>query len=422
MWKQLKYHPVRQELYTNPGRFPLVAAGRGSGKSEYAKRFVVRQLPLHKPWEDPCYFYGLPTYGQAKRVAWESFLKLIPQQWIKGEPSVSELVIKTVFGSSLHIVGMDKPMRIEGTQWDGGVLDEYGDQKPGAFGLSVLPALAFKRGWCWRIGVPKRFGIGAAKFHEEFHLALEGKTPESKAFTWSSEDILTPEEIISAKSLLGVKEYNEQYRASWEDKDGLVFYAFSAGNVTSEAVYQSDQPIIVSSDFNVDPMSWVLCHKTATGLNAFDEVCLRNTNTQKTLDELYRRYGPHQSGWMFVGDASSKARKTSATTSDLAQIMADNRFINKKVMYSKSNPPVADRNAAVNALCLNAMDEVRLRIHPRCLAVIKDLSGLSYIKGTREIQPVLGMGHMSDALGYVIYKLYPVTVAPSQPKSSIIST
>src|SRR5262249_24890285 len=38
------------------------------------------------------------------------------------------------------------------------------DIKPGTVDLTILPALTWRNGWLWRIGVPKRFGIGAKEF------------------------------------------------------------------------------------------------------------------------------------------------------------------------------------------------------------------------------------------------------------------
>ena len=149
-WTQLRYHEQQAQLWRDPARFIAVRAGRGSGKTELARRRIVRMLPIEKPWSDPIYFYALPTFAQARRVAWRPIKKLIPPEWIKGNPSESELRIDTVFGATLYVIGMDKPQRYEGVQWDGGIIDESSDQRPDAFKLSFLPALAHRNGWCWR--------------------------------------------------------------------------------------------------------------------------------------------------------------------------------------------------------------------------------------------------------------------------------
>lgn len=284
-WKPLRYHPIQTELWTCKRRFPLACAGRGSGKTELARRRVVRFLPVIKPWSDPMYFYALPTYAQAKRVAWEEIKKLIPQNWLAAEPSESKMMIKTIFGSTLYVLGLDKPQRIEGNQWDGGVVDECSDQRPGVFDKSIRPALSHRNGWCWRIGVPKRFGIGAAEFRINFHKALDPNAdPDMISYTWPSEDILPASEIESAKRNLSEDDYNEQYKASWVSVKGAVFHAFSKDHNVLDGEYRPTQTIIVGSDFNVDPMSWVLARVIPNGLFIFDQIRKHNTNTIATLD------------------------------------------------------------------------------------------------------------------------------------------
>jgi hypothetical protein len=376
-------------------------------------------LPVKKPWPNPMYFYALPTYNQARRVAWRPLLDLIPPHWIK-KVNQSEQMITTVFGSELHVVGMDKPQRIEGSQWDGGVIDEACDQKPGAFDRSVLPALSHKNGWCWRIGVPKRVGSGAGEFRKAFETA-DGV--ESVSFTWPSEDILSEKQLRWARENLDPKDYNEQYRARWEDVSGLIFYAFDeVQNVDANISYRPDLPILVGSDFNVDPMSWALAQRPEKRkLDVFDEVFIRNTNTREALDYLHKKYEHHKGGWEFYGDATSKSRNTRASQSDYAQIKNDRRFYGAKVFYPDSNPARANRFAACNAMFLNADNERACKIHPRCKQLIADLTTRAYAPGTTEPDDHGDIGHMTDGFGYLVYRLFPIRVAISATPGVYIS-
>lgn len=419
-WTQLRPHPLQAAAWRTSKRFVNLPCGRGSGKTEIARRRVVRFLAVKKPWLNPLYFYTLPTYNQAKRVAWKPLQALIPANWVR-KIYESDMVIETKFGSELHVLGMDKPHRIEGVQWDGGVCDESCDQKPGSFARSVMPALSHRNAWCWRIGVPKRHGIGAAEFKEVCDIGLLGSDPDVVTYMWPSSDILTNEQLAAAQRLLDAKDYNEQYNASWETVGGSVFHAFSDANITDTCVYDPNKEIIIGSDFNVDPMSWVLCHLDSYGLRVFDELFLRDTNTIKTLDVLHQRYGSHRAGWEFYGDASGRARKTSASTSDYLQIRNDNRFKGRKVYYLRSNPPVADRFAATNALLKNAADERRCHIHPRCKHLIDDLKARRYREGTREPDDYGDIGHMTDALGYIIYRRFPIRLASTGSPSVLVA-
>jgi len=410
-WTPLKYHQQQSQLWRTKARFVAVCAGRGSGKSELARRRVVRMLPVKKAWTDPLYFYALPTLGQARRVAWDKIKLLVPPHWIE-KTNETTMEILTVFGSTLRILGLDEPARAEGVQYDGGVIDESSDQKPGIFNLTFRPALTHRSGWCWRIGVAKRRGVGAREYRKVFEQWGSARDGNHEAYTWPSTDILPPEEVEAARASLDEKDFNEQILSSWESDAGLVYYAFhEAASCRHDLSYDPSQPIIVGSDFNVDPMAWVIMQQHGPELHVFDEIWESNTNTQRTLDTLHGRYGGHQAGWLFFGDASGRARKTSASMSDYVQIRNDVRFKGARVLYPKSNPRVDDRVASVNAQLKNAAGERKLFIHPRCSHLVRDLGYLSYDAGSREInEKDPDAKHITDALGYPIHYLRPVQV------------
>lgn len=414
-WTKLKYHAVQHALWHDPDPFKVVVAGRGSGKTEISRRFIVRMLPVIKPWEDPIYAYCLPTLPQAKRVAWEPLKKLVPAEWIK-DISESDKVIETVFGSKLFLLGLDAPQRAEGVQWDGVIIDESSDVKPGTVDLSFLPALSHRNPFLWRIGVPKRYGIGGREFKKVYD---EGLLPgqEYKTYTWPSSDIIPPAALERARKVLTTEDFEEQYGAAWKAAGGAIYYAFSdepGGNVDGNITYNPDLPLIVGSDFNVNPMAWTLSQPVKVDgveeLHTVDELFIRNTNTPKTLDHLdeWAKKNGQPVKYAFIGDASARARKTSASSTDYLIIANDERFTPKKVLYPKANPPVTDRFASCNAMLCNAAGQRRAKIHPRCKYLIQDLKDSTYKEGTREPDKTGDVSHSTDGWGYVICRLYPI--------------
>jgi hypothetical protein len=311
------------------------------------------------------------------------------------------------------VFGMDKPHRVEGDQYDGGVLDESSDQRPGSFDKSVRPALSWREGWCWRIGVPKRTGCGAQEFKKTCEKWAGGEDTET--FTWPSWDVMDPNEIASARDQLDPKDFNEQYGASWETVGGQVFYAFdSALNVGNDETitYRRDLPLLVGCDFNVDPMAWVIAQAVGEELHVFDELFLRNTNTNASLAYLAKKYGEHAKEIRFYGDASGRARKTAASESDYVQIRNTRLFKgDTRVFFPMSNPHVCDRFAATNAMLLSASGKNRLRIHARCTNLLRDLEMRAFKQGSNEPDDHDDVGHITDAVGYLIYQLYPLRIA-----------
>ena len=410
VWEPMRYHGGQYALWRDQRRFLAVAAGRGSGKTALAKRKLVAALPIITPWSDPRYFYGAPTYRQARRVAWKDLGSLTPPAW-SARIGNADMTIETVFGSTLAVVGLDKAARIEGVQWDGCVLDESSDLKPGVFDLSVFPALTHRRGWCWRIGVPKRNGVGAVEFRDFFERAGRGEIPDAAAYTWPSSDILPRDVLAHAREALDPKDYREQFEASWETAGGGVFYAFDRTKNVRPCSYCPDKLLIVGSDFNVDPMCWIVGHAhDEKRLEWVDEIWLRDANTQATLDVLWSRYASHRGGWVFIGDAASRQRRTSAALTDYQIILRDARFeaAGRRIAYPSVNPNVADRFAACNAMLENAAGERRMHVDPRCRRLIKDLESRHYKAGSREPEDTGDVGHITDAMGYVVHKLFPI--------------
>lgn len=426
-WFPMRPHALQSQAWRSKSRTVVLCCGRFSGKTELARRRIVTYLPVKKPWPDPKYFFALPTYGQAKKVAWDKLLQLIPKHWLAKEPGTSSMMIETIFGSRLYVLGLDKPARIEGVEWDGGVIDESSDQKAGTFDRSVRPALAAKEGWCWRIGVPKRFGPGAREYKRAFELG-QRREAGYESYTWPSWDIARAEEIDNLRQQLDTKDFNEQIGGNWVDAGGAAYHEFDKQKNVRPVTYCRDKLMVIMSDFNVDPMAWCMAHFVDTehgrGFEVFDELWMRNTNTKAALDVVYARYGTsHQGGFHFVGDATGRARKTASTSSDYRIILNDTRF-KAKVRYPKGNPAVKDRLASVNCLLNNAAGHRRLFIDPRCVHLIDDLENRSL---TPEGAPVPAdpsyagdSGHMTDALGYGVHYFFPIVVTSRQGNELIV--
>ena len=143
------------------------------------------------------YFYAGPVNQQAKDTAWEDLKEMVPSSWMRKRPSESELKIFTHW-STLRVAGLDKPQRLEGPGYDGGVIDECSDVKPEAISRSIVPAITDRNGWLWRVGVPKRFGCGAEAYNAHFDKLKTGEL-KGLALEWPSSEILTPKQLEEVK-------------------------------------------------------------------------------------------------------------------------------------------------------------------------------------------------------------------------------
>lgn len=424
-WTPFRPHAIQQHLWWTQKRFAVVTAGRRSGKTDLALRRLVRYLPIKKAWPDPLYFFGAPTRGQAKYIAWDRLLSLIPPHWLAGQPLLSELTIKTIFGSSVRLFGFDEPQRSEGRPLDGGVVDERSDVWPGTVTLSLLPALTDHSGWLWEIGVPKRYGVGATEYRERFERAVAGELPETAAYNWPSSDIIGADNLETERAVMDPRDFAEQFEGSWQTAGGQVFWAWDDRHNVRPCPYRPTLRLLVGCDFNVDPMSWLICQQVGGDLQIIGEQVIRNANTRKALDRLWSMFSQHRGGWDFFCDASGLGRHTSAPTdaddriqTDLTEILNDPRFRQapegRRMLFPRrgasgkleGNPSVSARFAACNALILNGAGERHLFCGANCPATISDLHSRAHAQAGHKLPP--DMGHLTDALGYIIWRLFPV--------------
>lgn len=429
---------IQREFLMSKARFICADCGRRSGKTEIAFRRMLRAcLKQHPTLDHPKYLWGLPTEDQARNTFWGKLqgvlerlhrIGLVRYSGLNMEIQTGKRADGTPTSSILLVRGMMNPFRVEGEGYCGVVLDEMSDMPPSAYDRSVFPAIMDRRcnGWCILIGVPKRSGIGAAFFRKKCEEWEADPSPAYARFHWTSDLVLPPATIAESRKQLDEKTFREQFFASWETASGLVYYAFSRGeNVFTDARYSPDLPLMVGSDFNVNPMSWVIAQRHGQELFIIDEISLKDTNTAETLNVLYERYRNHTGGFVFYGDAAGRQRHTCAAVSDYVQIMNDKRFADEitgrvNIRYLRSNPAVADRAASVNAMLRNAAGERRLKIASRCVELIQDFEFITYRENSREMDKSdPKRTHMSDALGYLVHREFPMLPDKSKSKSSI---
>lgn len=386
----------------------MVPAGRRSGKTELAKRKLVIGLNERKRWLDPKYFAAAPTREQAKRIFWKDLKELTPGEWTE-RVYESDLCIKTVFGSELWVVGLDKPERVEGVPWDGGVLDEFANMRETAWTEHIRPALSDRQGWCWFIGVPE----GLNHFKEVADYAASGNDRDWGLYTWPSSEILPPEEVDAARRVLDARTFRQEYEASFEGSSGRAYYAYDRARHEDPGLsINRDLKLAVCCDFNVDLCVWEVAQTDGRTVRVLDEIAMRNTNTAEMARALLGRYGGHRAGLIVYGDAAGMSRST-AGMSDYA--ILDGLGL-KTQRVKRSNPPVRDRVNAVNSMLESSSGEVRLFLHPRCEHLRKDFETVEWRSGGMEIDKSNPeRTHASDALGYLIEYEFPLRLNRPDP-------
>jgi len=157
-----------------------------------------------------------------------------------------------------------------------------------------------------------------------------------------------------------------------------------------------DEPLRVGVDFNIGNMSAVIAVRLGNQLLLIDEVSGAH-DTDALAQEIGRRFPDRR---IFVyPDASGGNRSTNASQTDI-QILESYGFTNQS---PRSNPPIRDRVAAVQALLENGKGQVRLQVAANCKRTIECLELQSYTEAG-DPDKEAGYDHMNDGLGYLVWR------------------
>ena len=171
------------------------------------------------------------------------------------------------------------------------------------------------------------------------------------------------------------------------DREKHVIKSFDAGN----------EPLHVGVDFNIGNMSAVIAVRTPDKLIVIDEIS-GGHDTDAIGQEIKRRY-PHRQLYAYP-DASGGNRSTNASRTDI-EILQSYGFSNQS---ERSNPPVRDRVAAVQAALENGKGQVRVQITENCKRTIECLELQCWDEKTDLPDKQSGFDHLNDCLGYWLHR------------------
>jgi hypothetical protein len=200
---QLKVHELLEGK-----RFAVVVAHRRFGKTVAALNHLIREAVLNEK-ETPRYAYIAPTYGQAKRVAWDYLVKYTTP--LGGTNNISELRVD-FWGRRIQLYGSDNPDSLRGQFFDGVIIDEVGDQNPKIWTDIVRPALTDRKGWCLFIGTPK----GHNHFKELRDRAEKEEGWGLLEFKASETGVVDDTELKAAKNEMGEDKYRQEFECSFD--------------------------------------------------------------------------------------------------------------------------------------------------------------------------------------------------------------
>lgn len=387
----IKLLPHQWEFLHSDEKFTLLCGGIGSGKSFAGSHYVINKCILDGKG------LGLicaNTYKQLRNSTLaclfrELDLLGIPFEYIENKGHLN------IAGSKILALSLENYDYLRGMEISWYWADEVRDTKEDAF-LVLIGRLRDKRaklqgrlttspdGYNWLYDY-----FAGEKKTKDFKLI----NADSRSNTYLPEDYIT-----SLMDAYDEKMIQQEIEGKFVNlTSGNVYYAFKR----DEHILDFKQPNTlpkVGCDFNVNPITAVLGYFENETFFIYDEIYIKNSNTFELAKTIKEKWGYCD----VFPDATGKARKTSATKTD-HEIL---REAGLSLMYNP-NPHVKDRQNCVNGL----LGHNRIKIHPRCKMLIKDLEQLQHENKDDMLS------HISDALGYLCWGLAPLRRPQAQNRT-----
>ncbi len=220
-------HDHQLKVHHSKARYKVVAAGRQSGKTTYARLAGALEVLADTSHGGTALTtehevgYIFPTFEQAKKVVWPRLKEIGVQLGATPYEQTGLLVFPN--GRRLRLLGADNPDSLRGLTWSYVILDEFKDMDPELFDEIILPGLSVCRGGALFIGTPKK---GRPHFRKLWKFAHSGVDPEWEAFQFNSTDSpffdpTTP--LKAAQRGVSSDIIAQEYEAKFLDEAGVTF-------------------------------------------------------------------------------------------------------------------------------------------------------------------------------------------------------
>ena len=410
-WTGIPWKPEQNEWFWTKSRFNLCTAPRRSGKTEIRKRATLYRTWLDRLNPHPMgrnRFFFAPTEGQAKQIYWQDLLSLVPKSWVKVE-NHTDLLVKTHWGTTVRVVGMDRPERIEGIDLDEANIDEVANVKRGIWEAHIRPMIR-SDGQVFFYGVPDKAGPNQLEYYKMVTKAKEGKDPQWRHFHWSSEGIIDPATLDSDKHDMDPLLYRQERGGEFVSDGGQFVPDFDySRNVRDNLCYDPNLPLCWTLDFNIQPQCSLLCQHRKGIVYVLREIVLSERATTDVVVaaflEITQKLMWNPRGVNIYGDSSGKKVTTTSQNAEASDwYIIQNGIKNLSYEYKVSPRwiPIGDTRNALNARVQNAAGDCRLLIDSSCHRLIDDMRSALW-PSTADEQ------HCLAALRYFCHAEYPVT-------------
>lgn len=379
-------HKTQSIVAQDRHRFRVLRMGRRWGKTSLMSE-EIKGKAIAKP-SRIAYFAN--NYQQARDIAWELLKKELQGAIINTNEARLEIKTQTIRGGESLIVlrGWESVENARGQAFDFICLDEIASMSD--FWVNwhevLRPTLTDTKGEALFASTPKGFN----HFYDLCNLELTDTDFKSFHFTSYDNPHLPVEELDKAKATLPPERFAQEYLASFQKTEGLVYKEFSREKHLYQALPQKTFQKVAGVDFGYRNPAAVLDIRF-------------NGEELWVEDEWY---------------------KTERTDAQIAEYVALQNF--QQVFPDPESPGAIEelRRKNINVReVIKGKDSIQsgiqsvremlvrgtLHINQRCINLISEFEMYSYDEDKEK--PIKANDHALDALRYVVTSLFPLVEA-----------
>jgi phage terminase large subunit len=300
--------PLQRKLHQDLRRFNVLVCHRRFGKTVFCINHMIDRALRHT-MPMPRFAYIAPTFGQAKRIAWD-YLKKYTSMIPGAVPNEQDLRVDFAHNQArIMLLSAENAENNKGVYLDGTLLDEYGSMNPSVWREVIRPTLSDRMGWATFIGTPK----GQNHFYELREKAKRGDDPEwfSALYKASETGIIPKSELESARRDMTEEEYNQEYECDFNA--GLVGAYFAKeltkaeteGRITTVG-YDQMLPVDTYWDLGINDMCAIWFVQSLRGQHkVIDYLEVSGASIPEVIAEVKKKNYAHGE-WVFPHDAQAR--------------------------------------------------------------------------------------------------------------------
>src|SRR3990167_10511877 len=376
-------HPNQKIVAKNQNRFKVLNCGRRWGKTTLAVEIMLMRS-FAKPVKIA---YIAPTIQQARDIAFAKLKKELQPILKDTNESRLEFKVKTQDNEESLILlrGWEAIENLRGQAFDFLILDEVASMRNFWIGWQEVlrPTLTDTKGETMFVSTPKGFNHFYDLYNEEL------KDTDYKSFSFSSYDnpFLPKEELDKAKSTLPVERFEQEYMASFQKTQGLVYKEFSREKHLYETLPENTYEKLGGVDFGFRNPAGVLNIYFAKDKFWVEDEWYKRERTDAVIADYVQ------------GNKFDEVYPDPENAGGIEELKQRN--VNVREVVKGKGSVVAGINKVKEAFVTG-----KLMINKRCVNLIAELEMYSYddeVGDRNENEnPVKANDHLLDALRYVI--------------------